>query len=347
MDLSELNDSERHWLVAGLTETMDVCMDACGGDLHTWLFERAINCAFMRAKENQAAKLRHIYSQHGSKRWYFIDIPHIAQLFKLQLRDPDISIPVVVDTSEFASKDEVQEVVDFISLDEFYDALQSVNIDILERHPELHKPPKVILQHLPQTLAQAREWGVEQTLGAFNSEMQNHNLIGKWEEENDPSKLKVDDIEVKGLDRTEEHSDRKKEADQDAFECATSIERVQKKIAELRLEIHTFDVALASCADGSLKEKDEALLLKAMHEVKRAQAQKVIEQADKIRKRVETEEDKKVHQYFQRIGAELMTTQLPRAAKSWHRIVSWILWLGRLQPVPNRELNNGADDDED
>lgn len=137
IDISRLSESERRFLVESLAETVSACLDS-GDVFRTWTVENAIHEAFMRALEARAANLRAAYSRWG-------EMTHPASLvwrcFSVTLRPPDI--PGEQAAHEANAKDGAPTANHMpgggITVEELHAALQDVNYDVLEHHPELHR----------------------------------------------------------------------------------------------------------------------------------------------------------------------------------------------------------------
>jgi hypothetical protein len=130
----------KSFLVLSLTETMSACFDS-GDKIHTWLLENAIHEAFDRAHQARDAQLRALYAYHGGRPFSLINFFGFIKMFRVTLRAPDIIDNEFADKS-FSSEDPEEQNVG-VTVEELHNALSSVNVDVLERHPALHTPSRI------------------------------------------------------------------------------------------------------------------------------------------------------------------------------------------------------------
>jgi len=89
IDVSQLDEGERNFLVLSLTETMGACFDS-GSKIHTWLLENAIHEAFDRAFQARSALVRNLYQTHGGRPFALFNFMGFIKLFRINIRPPDI-----------------------------------------------------------------------------------------------------------------------------------------------------------------------------------------------------------------------------------------------------------------
>jgi hypothetical protein len=178
IDVSALDESERSFLVLSLTETMSACFDS-GSKIHTWLLENAIHEGFQRALEARRALMRNLYDTHGGNAFSILNLGFL-KLCKVNVRPPDIATSMVAEQhgvpaagmgkphstlknadgkpatySSFRlfkgaaaapsggavnEKMQEDEQSSGVTVEELHNALNSVNVDVLERHPNIHRP---------------------------------------------------------------------------------------------------------------------------------------------------------------------------------------------------------------
>jgi len=193
IDVSQLDEGERRFLVLSLTQTMSACFDS-GSKIHTWLLENAIHEAFDRAMQARNALVANCYEQHGGRPFALVNFFGLIKVFKVNVRPPDIPTSSAADDAlpgtgdvknktNGAKKDEnaytgnnpstlrlfkkstavkgknsrdaaasnmrEDEQSSGVTVEELHNALSSVNVDVLERHPNIHRqmlPMQVVEQ---------------------------------------------------------------------------------------------------------------------------------------------------------------------------------------------------------
>lgn len=186
IDVSNLTPAELQFLAHSFSETVRACMKN-GRILNTWYFGQALHEAYRRAVKGREAKLRFYYGQYGQRPWSLL-----TKLFPLfcnvTLRAPDIPADSRGQSNEGCGTEGSP-----ITVDEFQDALSTVNLDILHDHPYFFKmkehdialareDEQKLLSH-DKKVVSAMNWGYSTPLKVFRADLESHGSYEPCQEE--------------------------------------------------------------------------------------------------------------------------------------------------------------------
>jgi len=247
IDVSFLNEWERSFLVTSLAQTIHACMDS-SDKFHTWLVEKALHEAFERAVKGRAANLRALYTEHGTRPWSLLTRFPIGKWIgplgpTITLRPPDVAFT--------EGKDPIGESASRVTVEELHNALTSVDVDVLERHPGICSPmveakATVQVDEKANLAAEVVTWGRHQPLKVFEEDMEQHGTLKYRVDKPDTAETVAGENDVlKAMEaETEEHKKEKQKAEQD----------IEKKLLGLQDEINRMKEELGKRSPEALEE---------------------------------------------------------------------------------------------